>query len=501
MRIGKLWRKLTMLARRRRAAEELDEEVRLHLELRAERLRAAGTQPQEALYAAGRKFGNRTLIAEASRETWSWHWLEHLVRDLRYALRALRKSPSFSLVAILSLAVALGANTAVFSFGRAIVMKQLAVASASRLVILRQHNEQFHMENCCFKYEFFQGLRRQQDTGFEDALAVNSTEVKLTDREQTEKITAEIVSGNYFHMLGVRAAAGRLLDDADDASEGAGHVGVISYRLWQERFGGRSDVMGRRILLDTEPVQIVGITQRGFSGLSLHSPRDLQVPSSLVAKLMGGTRDSFGWAEIVARLKPGVTMDQAAARLNVAGLAIEKAAGMNFTERDTFVIKDGSQGLDSKKEQFGKPVLLLLGLVAVVLLVACANLTALLLVRSVERTGEAGVRLALGGSRAAFVPHFLSESLVFSAAGGVAGWGLAQLLTQALLKLLGPQGEGIEQYVRPDGTMFAFLASVTVAAGILFGLLPAWRASRCDPLNAIRGLAAAGPGGRVLRSP
>src|SRR5258708_5245377 len=174
MRIGRLWRKLTMLARRRRAAEELDEEVRLHLDLRAERLREAGTQPREAPYAAGGKFGNRTLIAETSRETWSWRWLEHLARDVRYALRALRKSPSFSLVAILSLAVALGANTAVFSFARAIVMKQLPVASAGRLVILRQHNEQFHMENSCFKYEFFQGLPRLQDTRFAHALPVNS---------------------------------------------------------------------------------------------------------------------------------------------------------------------------------------------------------------------------------------------------------------------------------------------------------------------------------------
>jgi predicted permease len=499
MQPGKLWRKLTMLARKRRAVEELDEEVRLHVELRAERLRETGTEPEEAPYAASRKFGNRTMIAEKSRETWSWRWLEHLGRDLRYALRALRKSPSFSLVAILSLAVALGANTAVFSFARAIVIKQLPVANAGRLVILRQHNEQFHMENCCFRYQFFQDLKKQ-DADFDDVLALSSTTVNLVDREQNEKIDVEMVSGNYFDMLGVRAAAGRLLDDADDASEGTGHVAVIGYRLWQERFGGRQDVVGRRVLLDKEPVQIVGVTENGFAGMSLHEPHELQVPSSMVGKLLGETRESIGWAQVVARLKPGVTMEQAAARLNVVGLAIEKASGLNFTERDTFLLKDGSQGLDSKKEQFGKPVLLLLGLVAVVLLLACANLTALLLVRSVERTSEAGVRLALGGSSGALVRHFLSESLVLAVAGGVAGWGLSRLLTRALLNLLGPQGDGLEQHVRPDATVFAFSASVTIAAGILFGLLPAWRASRCDPLNAIRGLAAAGRGGRSIAS-
>jgi predicted permease len=499
MRLGKLWRKLTILARKRRAAEELDEEVRLHVELRAERLRQTGMEPEEAPYAASRKFGNRTLIAETSRETWSWRWLDHLARDLRYALRALRKSPSFSLVAILSLAVALGANTAVFSFARAIVMKQLPVANAGRLVILRQHNEQFHMENCCFSYRFFQDLQKQ-NVGFEKVLALSSLELKFTDREQTEKIDAEFVSGNYFRMLGVRAAAGRLLDDADDSSEGAGHVCVISYRLWQERFGGRPDAIGRRVLLDKEPVQIVGVTADGFTGLSLHDPRDLQAPSSLLGKLTGSAREASGLgAEVVARLKPGVTLAQAAARLQVVGLQIEKASGLNFTERDTFLVNDGSQGLDSKKEQFGKPVLLLLGLVAVVLLVACANLAALLLVRSVERTVEAGVRLALGGSRAALLRHFLAESLVLAAAGGAVGWGLAQLLTGVLLKLLGSQGEGLEQHVRPDAAIFAFSAAVTFAAGILFGLLPAWRASRCDPLHAIRGLGPAG-GGRSLMS-
>lgn len=499
MRFEKLWRKATMLVRKRRASEELDEEVRLHVELRAERLRETGTEPDEAPYAASRKFGNRTLIAETSREMWSWRWLEQLGRDLRYALRALRKSPSFSLVAILSLAVALGANTAVFSFARAIVIKQLPVANADRLVILRQHNEQFHMENCCFRYQFFQDLRKR-DTGFDDALALSSTTVNLVDRERNEKIDVELVSGNYFRMLGVRVATGRLLDEADDSSEGSGHVAVIGYRLWQERFGGRPDVVGRRVLLDNEPVQIIGVTESGFAGMSLHQPHDLQVPSSMVGKLLGETRESIGWAQIVARLKTGVTMEQAAARLNVVGLSIEKASGLNFTERDTFLVKDGSQGLDSKKEQFGKPVLLLLGLVAVVLLVACANLTALLLVRSVERTREAGVRLALGGSRAALLRHFLAESLVLALAGGVAGWGLAQLLTRVLLKLLGPQGEGLERHVRPDAIVFAFSAGVAIAAGILFGLLPAWRASRCDPLNAIRGLAAAGQGGRSIAS-
>src|SRR5262249_54720981 len=178
---------------------------------------------------------------------WGWTWLERLVRGLRYAARMMRRKSGFAAVAVLSLGIALGANTAIFSFVRAIVLKKLPVPGAGRLGILRQQNEMFHMENCCFPHPFFRELR-QQETDFEDVLAVFSAQVNLTDRDQTERLQAEIVSGNYFRMLGVRAAAGRLLDEGDDRSEGAGRACVISYRLWQERFGGRLDVVGRSVL-------------------------------------------------------------------------------------------------------------------------------------------------------------------------------------------------------------------------------------------------------------
>src|SRR5262249_17305852 len=154
---------------------------------------------------------------------------------------------------------------------------------------------------------------------FEDVLAVNAAEVNLTDRDQTERLRAEIVSGNYFRMLGVRAAAGRLLEESDDESEGAGRVCVISHRLWQDRFGGRPDVVGRRVLLNAESFQIAGVTERGFTGVALHESHDLQIPSSTTARFLGENRDRFGWAELVARLKPGVPLAQAQARLDVTG--------------------------------------------------------------------------------------------------------------------------------------------------------------------------------------
>ena len=410
--------------------------------------------------------------------------LEHFFEDTRFALRSLRKRPSFTLVAILSLAVALGANTAVFSFARAIVLDTLPAPGADRFVILRQHNEMFHMENCCFTHRFFDELRRQ-DVGFEDVLAVHASPVNLTDQDQTEKLTAEMVSGNYFRMLGVRPLAGRLIDESDDASAGS-HVCVISYRLWQERFAGR-DVIGRRVLIDTTPFQIVGVTPRGFTGAALHEPHQLEIPASVGAALIGMKGESTFWLELIARLKPGVTMEQATARLNAVGIAIEKQDSMwTHSPRDTFRLIDGSQGIDSRKEQFGRPVLLLFALTLVVLVVACANLTALLLVRSVERSTEAAVRLALGGSRGALLRAFLAESMILAIAGGIAGAALARLLTEALLSMLGWQGEGLARNVQPDGAVFAFGAMITLAAGFMFGWLPAWRAARSDPMNAIR---------------
>ena len=410
--------------RRKRSEEELQQEMAAHLEFEVEERIARGMAPDAARAAARRRFGNATAIAERTREVWSIRWLEAAARDVRYAWRAMARRPAFTAVAVGSLAIALGANTAVFAFVNAIVLKRLPVAGAERLVILRQKNEQFHMENCCFGYPFFRELRRAR-TDFEDVLAVSPADATMTDRGETEKLKIELVSGNYFRMLGVRAAAGRLLDDADDAVEGASPVCVISDRLWQERFAGDPGVIGRKVLLDDKPFQIVGITQKGFRGASLHNPADLEAPTAMASAFYGDNRATFGFLTLLARLKPGVTRAQALARLNPVAREIQKATGWRMGPHDDFLLYDGSQGIGSGAERFGKPVLVLALLVAVLLLVACANLAALLLVRSVERTREAGMRMAIGASRGTLFRQFLLESALLAVAGGAAGWGWA----------------------------------------------------------------------------
>ena len=466
---------------RRKRERDLERELQAHLDLEAEE---SGGDP----FAARRATGNRTLIQEDTRAMWGWTQCSQLARDLRQGARMMRRRPVFTAVAILSLAIGIGANTAIFSFANAILIRTLPVAGASRLLILRQHNEAFHMENCCIRMNIFPQLR-SQDLGFEDVLGISLEDVLVTDRGRSERLAAEFVTPNFSAMLGVRAVAGRMLSDEDGAANGVA-VTVISHRLWTERFGAQADTIGRQIEIDGTPFQIVGVSQPGYSGMSLNYPRDLQIPASMMAKMSHGNG-----LEVVGRLRRGVSQGQALERLNAVGKRLEREAGLRIHDKDDFRFLDGSQGLDSSKETFGGPVLVLTLLVGVVFLVACANLTALLLVRSVERSQEASMRVALGASRLALFRQFFAESLMLAGIGGAAGWGVASLLVTILSSYLAAQNPTLSTQVRPDATVFAFAVLVTVGAAILFGTWPAWRASRADPLPAIHGASGTSRGG------
>ena len=473
------WRRFpsSRLFSRKARESDLERELRAHLELEAEQRGDA--------YAARRALGNEALIKEDVRRAWRWASFDGFASDFRQSVRMLRRRPSLTIVAILSLAAGTGANTAVFSLARGIVLKTLQAPGSARFVLLRQHNASFHIDNCCFTYSFFEEIRRT-DPDFEEMLAVQPREVTLADSAQTEKTNLELVSGNYFRMLNVRPALGRLLDEADETSA---RVCVISYDLWQERFGSRADVIGKEVTLDREPFQIVGVAQRGFRGATLHSRADVQIPPWIADKWIGV---GSGFAMLLARLKPGISRGEAEKRLDAIGKRIQKAHGPRIGPHDDFFLMDGSQGINSQKEQYGKPVLVLFLLVAVVLMVTCSNLAALLLARSVERSKEAGMRLAIGASRGALIRQFLTEGLLLAAAGGAGGWLLARVLSRVLLAMLDPDSAGVSRAVRLDGIVVVFCAGLTLLVGVLFGILPAWRAASVDPLTAVRGSAAGG---------
>ncbi|MBN9661831.1 MAG: ABC transporter permease [Acidobacteria bacterium] len=497
MKIQEVWRQLTHLFQRDRLEEELDEEMRLHLELRARKLRAQGVEAEEADYAARRQFGNAAAYRENSHDVWAFRWLEQLAADVRLAVRTSRKSPSFTLLALGSLSLGLAANTAIFSFVNAIVLKTLPVRDASRLVLLRQNNEMFHMENCCFSYRFFQGIRKQ-DTGFEDFLGVANIERDVVDGDRRTAVSAELVSGNYFAMLGLRPAMGRLLDEPDDQVEKGARVCVISDRLWRTFFNGATDVVGRKLVLDKEPFQIVGVTPPGFQGATLHGRVDLQIPSAWAESYYGSRRDQFGWLQLLGRLKPGVSMQAAGLQLNPVGMRLQREIGYKIDDKDVFLLRDGSQGTGSTKEKLGQPVLLLLSIVGLVLVMACANLAALWLVRSIERAREAAIRVALGATRWAVIRQFLVQSLLLSLVSGAVGWWLAQFFIAALLGLMGPQKESLTQHVQPDPVVLGFFAIVTLGSGLLFGLLPGLRAWRTDPMPLVQSGSLFAAGQRAL---
>ncbi|MBI5085134.1 MAG: ABC transporter permease [Acidobacteria bacterium] len=485
MSIGELWRRLQHLARRDQIENEMEEEMRLHLELRASRLREEGLAATEAVYAARRRFGNVTGLREQSHDIWAFRWLERLSADVKLALRNSRKSPSFTLLAVGSLSLGLAASTAIFSFVNAIVLKTLPVQDASRLVVLRQRNETFHMENCCFSHAFFREFS-VADTGLDGVLAASSNDVDVVDGDRRQAVTLELVSGNYFRMLGVRPQLGRLLDESDDRVENGSRACVISDRLWRGMFGASPGVVGRRIVLEKEPFQIVGVSPPGFEGAALHDRRDVQVSTAWAQAFYGTTRDNFRWLMLIGRLRQGVPLAEAAARIDRSGMAIERGHGLQVSDSDHFLLRDGSQGFDSRKEKLGKPVLLLLSIVGLVLFMACANLAALWLVRSLERVRESATRVALGATRWAIIRQFLTQSLLLSAASGLLAWWMAQFFVAGLLRMMDTEREALAQHVKPDPMVLGFFALAVIGSGLLFGVLPALRAWRTDPMPLVQ---------------
>lgn len=464
----------------RKREQDLDRELRSHL--------AAEAEDQGDADSARRAFGNLALVREDVRSAWGWMWLEQLSRDLRFAARNIRRRPLFTFIAVLSLAVGIGANTAIFSFAEAALIRKLPVRDPERLVVLRQHNTAFAMENCCLSLAVFQRLR-EKDEDFEDMAALSDNfgdEVIFSDHDQSERLRAEFVGGNYFSMLDVRPAAGRLIEESDDRTEGGSPVVVISNRLWQERFGGRADAVGRRVLINDQPFQIVGVAQPGFTGVTLHQPHDLQIPSAMAGAVTKQSRDQIP-VSVIGRLKPGVGREQARARLDPIAKRIQREQGRIVGDHDDFILRDGNQGFSRIKEQFSGPVGVLLLLVAVVLMVVCANLTALLLVRSMEDARQTGMRAALGASRWSLLRHSFAQSLLFALVGGSAGWLVSRLLVGTLSNMLRPQSAGLVDAVTPNFTVFAFAAGLTLFTAILFGALPAWRTMRADPLVSIHG--------------
>ncbi len=486
---------------RRRREEDFDRELRAHLELEAEEQMKTGLPGDEARFAALRAFGNTTLAREDVREMWGWTSLEQFGQDLRFALRMLRKNPGFTLLAVLSLALGIGATTAVFSVLDAAILRPMPVAEPERLVILRPElrGKQFVLFN-----PLFEGLRRSQRplAGMFAASDQPYLKVSFDSGEAPAYVRGSLVSGSYFSVLGVSPALGRLLSEDDDRLPGeSGNTGcaaVISHAFWRLQFQQDPAVLGRSIAIRETDCTIVGVAPAHFRS---HQPgyapdvwlplRPLTDPKSLASPSM-----AF-FSGVMGRLRPGVTTGEAEAALTALYQQLIAAGPREFVPGQAppppsdfrMRLLPGAQGLDAVRREFAEPLALMLAVVAVVLLIAAVNIANLLLTRGTARAFEFSTRAALGAGPGRLIRQLTTEAGLLAALGGIAGVGLAWLSTPALGTLISLPWLPVALDIRPDLRVLSVALIATTLAALVAGVIPAVRLSA----SALRaGMASAG---------
>jgi predicted permease len=440
--------------------------------------------------------------------------------DLRYALRGLRRSPLFAAVAILSLALGIGANTAIFTLIDQILLRKLPVSHPEQLVMVYQNadNNGSNMGSRMNSYPMYQDFQQKAEP-FSEVLCRRLFAASVSIGERTERVTAEMVSGNYFTMLGVKPAIGRVFNSKEDDQIFGGHpVAVLSYDYWNSRFARDPKVVGQKILVNNYPMTIVGVSAAGFGGLDPAQAADVRVPILMKSALMPEwswldvTERRAKWVQIFARLAPGYTVESAAAplqglytQIRTYEMTLPRAKNWSQYTRDRFmqgrvVIAKADLGYSPLRNDFSTALMVLMCMVGLVLLIACANVANLLIARAFMRQKEIAVRLSLGSSRSRLVRQLLVESLTLSVAGGVLGLGLAFFLTKWLLALVPQEGQPLLIIAHPDVRILLFALAVTFATGIVFGLLPALRASRPDPWTTLKDTVGsiAGTGGSLF---
>lgn len=456
-----------------RRERDLDDELEGHVQLHiADNIRA-GMTPDVARRRAIIALGGIEQIKEKYRERYGLPILTHLIRDTRYGVRTLRRSPGFAAAAIVTLGLGLGANMAIFRFVDAVLLKSLPVPNPEQLVLVRPWS---------FSYPAFRELAARNADVFASA-ARWTIAVNLTADGATEYVPAELVSGSYFAILGVKPAIGRVLNAEDDGAEGAHPVCVIGYRLWQRRFGGDAAIVGRLIELNAKPFEIVGVTKEGFSGADLHARYDVQIPMSMTQSFARIERDSNSstWLNIMGRLAPGVSREQAEA---VVRARFEPKS--EWQKRTPLSLADGRQGTGSLRTRFEDPVLVAQLLSGCVLLIACANLTSLLLAKTSARRHELAIRRALGASRGRLISQLIVESLLLASAGAAVGTGLAVLLDGLLATMLSAPGSNLNLTAVPSAVGLSVSFGLLVLAALSIGLLPALVATGDAPLDGLR---------------
>ncbi len=509
------FRKLGWLRQRPGKEDDLEAELQFHLSEEATERQASGVAAEEARFAAQRDLGNLTLVKENTRAMWTWTVWEQFLQDLRYETRAMRNNKAFTALAALSLALGIGANTAIYSFMDAILLRSLPVSDPGSLVMLRWHTHGSEMHGMGFHddddyFESPQGftggifpfpafeLIRENNSVFSSTFGYQGTgNLNLRIHGQAEQVQGEYVSGDYFHGLGVHPTAGRLPSAGDDRP-GAPAVAAISFAMSQRRFGGPANALGQSIFIDNFPFTVVGVTPPGFFGLDPDAVPDLYLPmhSNLGLDAMNSYSPpavryldpNVDWVEVMARLRPGVSLAQAQSSLAPLFHRWEATATSDRPRTDLprLVVEKGGRGLDGLRRRYAKPLYMLLTLVGLILGIACANIANLLLARGTARRREMAVRLSMGAGRLRIMRQLLTESVLLAVLGGALGLGFAAWSMRVLTLLLANGRENLALRADLNLHVLGVAAALSLLTGILFGLAPAIQSTRADAMPALK---------------
>jgi predicted permease len=499
-------------------SKNLDDHLRAemadHIELRAASLREQGLTDEEARREAARRFGNLTQLREQSREIKLATLLETTVHDMRYALRGMRKSPAFALTAILSLALAIGANTAIYSIVDAALLRPLPVPDPDRLVTLVNPDilavgETSSGGRVTFSYPLYQQFRSAAGGTARLMLfsSGNQTEVRIPDKDApVEKSICQFVSGEAFDILGIPPAIGRVFSAQDDRVPWGHPDIVISYDYWQRRFHGDPHVLGQRIYVGINSfiasggARIVGVAQKGFFGVEPGKFVDIWMPAMMYSKAALNS-STWGWLRIFGRLNPNVTPSQLKGRLDPVQRSYDDlmvklfpTAPPSITEQFRnlpILVLPGARGASNFQQSFARPLWIVLGVAVGILLIACANVANLLLARATARASELAMRISLGAGRSRLIRQLLTESLLLSIMAGALGWCVSQIAVPLLTTMLSEKARPLRFVLSMDTRVLLFSAAVSALAAVFFGLLPALKASGAKPVTELHGMGSA----------
>jgi len=462
---------MKQLFSRRRLYRDLSEEIREHLEEKIEELVASGMAREEATYAARREFGNVMLAEEDGREVWRWAGAENMIEDIRYGLRVLRKSPVFTAVAVLTLALGIGANTAIFSVVNAVLFRPLPFRDPGRLMVVWHTPPQ----------KSFPGVTkfvvspanyldwRNENHVFEQMSAVGFGNFNLTGMGQPESVEGRAVSADFFSMLGVQTVLGREFLEEED-QPGHGNVVVISHEFWQTHFAGSKDVLGRQIKLDDKSYEVVGVAPAKFD---FPYQAKLWVPLAWTEK-QRAVRGNHGYI-VIARLKLEIDMKKAQSEMDTISARLAQQYPADDAGWGAVVLRLNQQMF----QQVGPALLVLFGAVGFVLLIACANVANLTLAKALGRRKEIAVRTALGASRGRIIRLVLTETVLISVVGGALALLLAHFVIEAIADFIGPQLP-LAVRIGLDGWVLGFTLAISILTGFIAGLAPSWHLAKTN---------------------